>query len=79
MATKMQHLGEKTFLKEDQAHFVRISGEVNQMHMDALVARRLMLGGRWCMGLTSCSLRWSIPCANVASVAKNQVEFHEKP
>jgi NAD(P)-dependent dehydrogenase (short-subunit alcohol dehydrogenase family) len=40
----MHHLGEKTFLQDDQEHFARISGDVNPMHMDAVAARRLIVG-----------------------------------
>jgi len=40
----MHHIGKKTFCAEDQQLFARISRDCNPMHMDPVVARRLLAG-----------------------------------
>jgi hypothetical protein len=39
-----RHLGEHVFTDDDQRRFAQVSGDRNPMHMDRMVARRLMSG-----------------------------------
>ena len=44
MTAERFSIGEKVFSNEDQRFFARLSGDINPMHMDPLVARRLITG-----------------------------------